>query len=203
MNKKQCLAYVLGYLSKRINERNIPWVLIGDLALWIHGLGTNPREIVIITSKSHVFKMDRFMKTFFDIIEVVGYVEEDNFIGYRGRYLVNGIPVEVYARPKLVLGKNILEVPFNLLYKCAIRKFMYGTKLIVAPIEWLIIPLLISIYNKCTEPSKLKFIKTLHINRKRLELFSQYMPPEIRSLINKIIEPNKETREEIKVQNIK
>lgn len=95
---------VLQLIVKRLAGKSISWILIGSSNLALQGVAVPESDIDIATDKEGAYAIEELLAEF--LIQPVEYSESEQFRSHFGRFLIEGIEVEVMGELE-VLDKHI------------------------------------------------------------------------------------------------
>ncbi|MBU1117403.1 hypothetical protein KKD37_00380 [Patescibacteria group bacterium] len=80
-------------ITEKLSHDNINWALIGSSNLALQGVDVRAHDIDILTDKEGALRIGKLLKEFTK--EEVGYKESEKFRSYFGKFIINGIDVEI------------------------------------------------------------------------------------------------------------
>jgi len=90
MNK---LLKVVEKIGKLLERKKIKWAIVGSTSLALKGIEIGPKDIDILTTKEGVYKISSLLKEY--EAKPVKFSESKIFSSHFGRFLIDGIKVEV------------------------------------------------------------------------------------------------------------
>ena len=91
MNQK--FTDALKIISKKMENKNISWILIGSTSLALQGVNLEPEDIDILTDKEGVFEINKILKQY--EIQSIKTNPSKLFKSHLSQYLINDVKVEV------------------------------------------------------------------------------------------------------------
>lgn len=95
---------VLRIISKKLGGKNINWCLVGSTNLALQGIEIEPNDIDIITDKQGAYEIGELLREY--ETRPVQYQEVGTFAGYKGKFKINNIEIEVIGELKI---KNVYK----------------------------------------------------------------------------------------------
>lgn len=83
-------------IAEKLNPEKINWALIGSSNLALQGVDVEAHDIDILTDKEGALEMGKLLKEF--TIEYVAYKESEKFKSYYGKFVINGVEVEIMGQ---------------------------------------------------------------------------------------------------------
>ncbi|MDP2908483.1 MAG: hypothetical protein Q8N77_01625 [Nanoarchaeota archaeon] len=93
---------VLRIISKKLEGKNINWCLIGSTNLALQGIEIEPNDIDIMADKQGAYEIGELLGEY--ETRPVQYKEAGTFAGYKGKFKINNIEIEVIGELKI---KNV------------------------------------------------------------------------------------------------
>jgi len=107
-------------IISKLEKTNINWCLVGSLSLYLQDVKIKPNDIDILTDKEGAYKFSNIFKEFER--QKVKFRKSDIFYSHYGKFLINGIEVEVMGDLSIFIdGKWVGDIRNRLNSKKVIK----------------------------------------------------------------------------------
>jgi len=132
MNLPKKNIEALKIISKKTENKNLLWVVIGSTNLAMQGVDVKANDIDILTDKKGALEFNKILAEF--TVNPVEYKESEKFKSHIGLFKIKGVEVEIIGELKNKIPEGDLWSETTSLSKRTIIQFK-GMKIPVIPLE--------------------------------------------------------------------
>jgi len=92
------LLTALKLLTKKLEGKNIKWIVVGSLSLALQGVKIKPKDIDILTNRKGAYRINSILKEY--EVKPVKFEKSKIFSSYLGKFRIKKVKVEVMGNLK-------------------------------------------------------------------------------------------------------
>ncbi len=127
----------LKLIAARLDASGYPWLLGGETALAMHGLGVRSQDLLIYTDRIGSYDFGHHFRA--EAVTPVHATRKGSLTVHEGDFRVRGIPIRIIGDPVLAGEDILVPLPMKEIVDKVERMSVSGQLIPVIPLEWMFI----------------------------------------------------------------